>query len=231
MSETSADRPRRTIKSFVLRSGRMTEAQTRALEAHQQHYGLRVADGLLQPEKTFLRSAPLVLEIGFGMGQSLVAQAQAQPQWDFVGIEVHKPGIGKLLQMTAELQLNNIRAYHHDAVEVLEKCIADNSLDRVQIFFPDPWHKKKHHKRRLIQSGFIQQLRNKLKTGGVIHIATDWHDYAEHIMEVMEQADGFYNQSGEYAFAERPESRPLTKFEQRGKNLGHGVWDIFFVKS
>jgi tRNA (guanine-N7-)-methyltransferase len=230
MPQDSTRRPLRTIKSFVLRSGRMTEAQTRAMAEHQQRYGLSVADGLLEPQTIFSRTAPLVLEIGFGMGQSLVAQAQLFPEQDFIGIEVHRPGIGKLFQMTDELKLPNIRAYNHDAVEVLEKCIADNSLDRVQIFFPDPWHKKKHHKRRLIQPAFVQQLRKKLKPGGIIHVATDWHDYAEHIMEVMELAEGFHNQSGEYAFSEKPDSRPLTKFEQRGKNLGHGVWDILFVK-
>jgi len=231
MNEKSANRPLRTIKSFVLRSGRMTEGQTRALEEHQQRFGLRVADGLLDQQKIFSRYAPLALEIGFGMGQSLVAQAQAIPEWDFIGVEVHRPGVGKLFQMTDELALKNVRAYCHDAIEVLEKCIPDNSLERVQIFFPDPWHKKKHHKRRLIQPQFVQQLRQKLKTGGVIHIATDWHHYAEQIMEVLELADGFHNQSGEYAFAEKPDSRPLTKFEQRGKNLGHGVWDILFVKN
>lgn len=221
---------RRAIRSFVLRTGRMTQGQQRAYEMHWPEKGLLIEQGMIDAPALFGRQAPLVLEIGFGMGASLVSMAKAAPQQDFIGIEVHLPGVGKLLHSMQEEQVDNIRVYCDDAVQVLQHCIADASLDRIQIYFPDPWHKKKHHKRRLIQAAFVQQLRAKLKIGGVLHLATDWQDYAEWMMEVMCAAAGYQNQAGEYGFAERPPYRPITKFERRGERLGHGVWDILFQR-
>jgi tRNA (guanine-N7-)-methyltransferase len=170
------------------------------------------------------------LEIGFGMGSSLLQMAQAAPAKNFIGIEVHRPGVGKLLHDMAAAGVENIRIYCDDAVDVLQQCIADDSLDSVQIFFPDPWHKKRHNKRRLIQPEFVQLLHRKLKIGGVLHAATDWQDYAEHILAVMQTAPNYRN-CADKDYAVRPEYRPKTKFEQRGERLGHGVWDIIFAKS
>jgi tRNA (guanine-N7-)-methyltransferase len=220
----------RRIRSFVLRQGRMTAAQQSGLELHWPQKGLLRENGLLNIEQIFGRSAPTILEIGFGMGASLLQMAQAAPAKNFIGIEVHRPGVGKLLHDMAAVGVDNIRVYCDDAVEVLQHCIADNSLDSVQIFFPDPWHKKRHNKRRLIQPEFVQLLHRKLKTGGVLHAATDWQDYAEHILAVMQAAPNFRN-CADKDYAPRPEYRPKTKFEQRGERLGHGVWDIIFAKS
>lgn len=221
--------PLRTVHSFVIRSGRMTEAQKAARDRAYKLFGLDVQAGLLDKEQVFGRAAPLVLEIGFGMGQSLIAMAKAAPEKDFVGIEVHPPGVGNLLKMIELEALSNVRVYHADARVVLEKCIADGSLDCVQIYFPDPWHKKRHHKRRLIQAEFIDELRPKLKADGILHLATDWQPYAEQMMKVLSAAAGFRNAVGEGLYAsEHP--RPTTKFEQRGQKLGHGVWDLLFRK-
>lgn len=220
----------RRIRSFVLRSGRMTAGQQAAYDLHWSNKGLLLDNGLIDYQQVFGRSAPIVLEIGFGMGASLVEMAKANAAEDYLGIEVHVPGVGKLLHSMEEHSVENIRVYCDDAVEVLQQCIADNSLDRIQIYFPDPWHKKKHHKRRLIQAQFVQSLRTKLKVGGVIHLATDWEHYAEHMMEVMEAAEGFDNQAEQYCFSSRPDYRPITKFEKRGERLGHGVWDLLFKK-
>lgn len=222
--------PRRSIRSFVLRTGRMTQGQQKAIDDNWPSKGLLVADGLVDLVEVFGRDASIVLEIGFGMGQSLVAMAKAAPEEDFIGVEVHRPGVGKLLHSMAEQGVENIRVYCDDAVDVLLECIADNSLDRVQVFFPDPWHKKKHNKRRLIQSSFVQTLRGKLKVGGVIHLATDWEHYANQMMDVMTSAEGLHNQMDDYCFAPRPDYRPITKFEKRGERLGHGVWDLLFEK-
>lgn len=219
----------RRIRSFVLRQGRMTAAQQSGLELHWPQKGLLRENGVLNSELVFGRSAPTVLEIGFGMGGSLLQMAQAAPEKNFIGIEVHRPGVGKLLHDMADVSVDNIRIYCDDAVEVLQHCIADDSLDAVQIFFPDPWHKKKHHKRRLIQSEFVQVLHRKLKRDGIFHAATDWQDYAEHILAVMQAAPNFRN-CAEVGYSPRPEHRPKTKFEQRGERLGHGVWDILFAK-
>lgn len=220
----------RRIRSFVLRTGRMTQGQQNAYDKHWPEKGLAVDDGPLDYQAVFNRPAPLVLEIGFGMGASLAAMAKADPNKNFIGIEVHLPGVGKLLHTMEELAVDNIRVYCDDAVEVLNHCIADASLDRIQIFFPDPWHKKKHHKRRLIQPAFVQCLRSKLKPGGVVHFATDWEHYAEQMMEVMCAAEGFNNLADEFCFSARPDYRPVTKFERRGERLGHGVWDLLFEK-
>ena len=222
---------RRRIRSYVLRAGRMTPVQKRALETNWQSWGLDYNGGELAYDPAFGRGGPRVLEIGFGMGQSLVATAEAMPGTNFIGIEVHKPGVGKLLHSMEERGVDNIRIYRHDAVEVLQDCIPDASLDTIQIFFPDPWHKKRHHKRRLIQPPFVSQLASKLKTGGVLHLATDWENYAEQMMEVLSAAEGFSNTCGEGQFAPRPVHRPLTKFELRGERLGHGVWDLIFSRT
>lgn len=230
MSDTP-EQPRRKIKSFVLRKGRMTTGQQRGWDECWDKWGLPYKEERLDLHSTFGREAPTVLEIGYGMGLSLVAMAKSAPETNFIGIEVHRPGVGSLLNEAHNAEVSNIRTYNHDAVEVLRHCIADNCLSRVQIFFPDPWHKKRHNKRRLIQSHFIETLRPKIATGGIIHLATDWENYAEQMMEVMSGAKGFTNQAGEYAYSKRPDYRPLTKFEQRGQRLGHGVWDLLFEKA
>jgi len=221
---------RRRIRSYVLRAGRMTPGQQRAFEQNWERWGLQHSDGLLDFDATFGRAGPRVLEIGFGMGQSLVAMAAAAPATNFVGIEVHRPGVGKLLHSMAEQEVDNIRTYCHDAVEILRDCIPPDSLDTVQIFFPDPWHKKKHNKRRLIQAPLVAYLITRLKVGGILHLATDWEDYAQQMMAVLSAEPGLGNEYGEGEFAPRPEHRPLTKFERRGERLGHGVWDLVFKR-
>lgn len=228
MSEDAGNVITRRIRSFVLRQGRMTSAQQSGLELLSQK-GLLREQGVLDCGKTFGRNVPTILEIGFGMGGSLLQMAQAAPEKNFIGIEVHRPGVGKLLHDMAGVGVDNIRVYCDDAVEVLQQCIADDSLDAIQIFFPDPWHKKRHHKRRLIQPEFVQLLHRKLKLGGVLHAATDWQDYAEHILAVMQAAPNFRNCADD-GYSPRPDYRPKTKFEQRGERLGHGVWDILFAK-
>jgi tRNA (guanine-N7-)-methyltransferase len=220
----------RAIRSFALRIGRMTEGQRDALERYWPDKGLELAGGMIDAAQVFGQDTETVLEIGFGMGQSLVAMAAAAPEKNFIGIEVHRPGVGKLLQEMEAQGVGNIRVYCDDAVEVLAQCIADNSLDRVQIYFPDPWHKRKHNKRRLIQPEFVAKLRSKIKPGGVVHLATDWEDYAKQMMTVMSAAEGFKNQVDDLCFSPRPQYRPVTKFERRGERLGHGVWDLLFEK-
>lgn len=221
---------RRPIRSYVLRTGRMTVGQQRAYDGGWAQWGLEHGDGLIGSGALFSQSGPLVLEIGFGMGQSLIEMAAAAPQSNFIGIEVHTPGVGNLLRSVEERELKNIRVYRHDAVEVLRDCVPEACLDTVQIFFPDPWHKKRHNKRRLIQPGFVQQLATKLKPGGLLHLATDWEDYAQQMMTVMSAAQDFTNRYDQGSFATRPDNRPLTKFELRGERLGHGVWDLMFER-
>lgn len=218
----------RTIKSFVKREGRLTKGQQAALDKHWPVMGLEHTNELISFQTIFNNDNPVVLEIGFGMGASLVEMAKNQPNKNFIGIEVHLPGVGACLTSAHEAEVTNLRVYEHDAVEVLRDCIPDQSLDTVQLFFPDPWHKKKHHKRRIVQLEFVEQLRQKLVIGGIFHMATDWENYAEHMIEVMAQAPGFANIAENGHFVERPDSRPLTKFEQRGHRLGHGVWDIMY---
>ena len=220
----------RRIRSFVLREGRLTKGQQHALDTYWADYGLSYQPQPLQLAEVFGRDNHKVLEIGFGMGKSLVQMAKAAPEKDFIGIEVHRPGVGACLSEAVAQQVKNLKVFEHDAVEVLEHSIADNSLDTVQLFFPDPWHKKRHHKRRIVQAEFAQLLRRKLKIGGVFHMATDWENYAEHMLEVMKVAEGYSNLSETNDYVPRPEHRPLTKFENRGVNLGHGVWDLMFRK-
>lgn len=220
----------RSIRSFVVRAGRMTAAQKKSLADGMPHFGLHIEDGLLDQGAVFGRQAPLTLEIGFGMGHSLMENARLHPARDFIGIEVHPPGVGKLLALVAEHGLRNIRIYQHDAIAVLAHCIADASLDCLQLFFPDPWPKKKHHKRRLVQPDFAERVRSKLAIGGRLHMATDWQPYAEHMLAVMEAAPGFRNASGPGQYAPRPADRPHTKFERRGERLGHGVWDLIYIR-
>ncbi|MBK6508553.1 MAG: tRNA (guanosine(46)-N7)-methyltransferase TrmB [Haliea sp.] len=222
---------RQRIRSYVLRTGRMTPAQRRAYAEGWQRWGIEYDANALDFNTLFGRHGPCVLEIGFGMGQSLAEMAQANPDANFIGIEVHRPGVGRLLHTIAERDIGNIRVYCHDAVEILRDCIPDAALDTVQVFFPDPWHKKRHNKRRLIQPEFVAQLVRKLRPGGTLHLATDWEDYAQQMMLVLSGAEGLSNTRGEGEFSPRPEQRPLTKFELRGERLGHGVWDLVFSRN
>lgn len=230
MVEENSAPVRRPIRSFVKRSGRMTVGQQKAFEENWSQMGLSVDAGPLDREAVFGRCAPLVFEIGFGMGASLVAMAKQSPECDFIGVEVHEPGVGKLFHLMREQGVDNIRAYCDDAVDVLKTCIAENSLHRIQIYFPDPWHKKKHHKRRLIQAPFVELLLTRLEPGGLLHLATDWEHYAEHMMEVLSATEGLANCVDPWCFSPRPAFRPETKFERRGQRLGHGVWDLLFRK-
>ncbi len=216
----------RPIRSFVLRQGRLTAAQERAVETLLPVYGISYAPQRLDLDAAFGRAAPKILEIGFGMGGATAQIAQANPDQDYLGIEVHSPGVGNLLKLIQEQSLTNLRVIQHDAVEVLRDMIADEALDGVHIFFPDPWPKKRHHKRRLLQAEFLALLCSKLKPGGYLHFATDWEEYAQWTLEVLRGESKLTNTAGDYA--PRPEYRPLTKFEQRGLNLGHGVWDLIF---
>ena len=221
----------RRIRSFVRREGRLTKGQQRALSELLPRYGIKLEQGRLDLDVLFGRQAFRVLEIGFGNGASLAQIAACHPENDYLGIEVHRPGVGNLLLQIEKQGLTNIRVSNDDAVEVLEQQVPDDSLDAVYLFFPDPWHKKKHHKRRIVQPSFVQLLSRKLKTGGIFHMATDWENYAEYMLEVMTAAEGFRNLAGKGNFIARPEYRPLTKFEQRGQRLGHGVWDLIFEKN
>jgi len=230
-AETSDEKSyMRTVRSFVLRAGRMTEGQQRGLEEAWPDYGLSLDDGMISPEQVFSSDAPVILEIGFGMGDSLLSMAKSHPENNYIGIEVHRPGVGRLLNNAQLDGVKNLRVYCDDAIEVLAQCIPDGSLAGVQLFFPDPWHKKKHHKRRIVQSVFAQNIRQKLKQGGVLHMATDWENYAEHMMEIMSAEQGYHNVAGEECYSPQPEWRPVTKFQKRGERLGHGVWDLMFER-
>jgi tRNA (guanine-N7-)-methyltransferase len=218
----------RPIRSFVLRQGRVSNAQRRAHETLMPKYGIPFADNLLDLEQVFGRSAPRFLEIGFGMGETTATIAKTHPQYDYLAIDVHTPGVGSLLKQIDESGLVNVRVIQHDAVEVLQRMLPSDCLDGVHIFFPDPWPKARHHKRRLIQPEFVALLCRHLKHGGYIHVATDWEDYTHQILEVLSGEPQLANTTVDYA--SRPEYRPLTKFEQRGLRLGHGVWDVVFRK-
>ncbi|NMP30843.1 tRNA (guanosine(46)-N7)-methyltransferase TrmB [Thalassotalea sp. M1531] len=220
----------RTVRSFVKREGRLTKGQAHAMENHWQDIGLSHQDGMIDVNAVFGNDNPLVLEIGFGMGKSLVEMANNAPELNYIGVEVHRPGVGACIATAVEQEVKNLRVYEHDAIEILADCIPDGSLSTVQLFFPDPWHKKKHHKRRIVKPEFVETIRQKLKVGGVFHMATDWENYAECMLEDMQSAPGYKNLSENNDYVPRPDSRPLTKFENRGQKLGHGVWDLQFEK-
>jgi tRNA (guanine-N7-)-methyltransferase len=225
---TLTQHPRRPVRSFVLRAGRMGPGQQRALQTLGPQYLLPFQPQLLDAATVFGRQAPLVLEIGFGMGDATAQIAAAQPGIDFIGVEVHEPGVGALLRQIGERSLQNLRLVQHDAVEVLQQMLAPASLDGVHVYFPDPWHKKRHHKRRLIQPPLVALLASRLKPGGRLHCATDWEDYAQQMLQVLSEEPQLFNTAE--AYAPRPEMRPLTKFEARGQRLGHGVWDLVFTR-
>jgi tRNA (guanine-N7-)-methyltransferase len=217
----------RKIRSFMPRQGRMTMSQQIAIEQNWSIYGLTI-DQAGYFAQLFPNSAPIIMEIGFGNGQSLAAMAAANPHYNYLGIEVHKPGVGQLMNRLNQLQLTNVKIFQQDAVEILQQ-IPDNSLSGIQLFFPDPWPKRCHHKRRLVNAEFVQLIHRKLKTGGYFHAATDWLPYAEQILSVLSANQGFKNTSINQMYCPRPDYRPLTKFEQRGLKLGHGVWDLIFI--
>lgn len=218
-----------SIRSFVLRQGRVSNAQRRACEMLLPTYGIPFSENLLDLDQVFGRPAPKILEIGFGMGESTAIIAQSHPENDYLGIEVHTPGVGSLLNQIEQHGLTNLRIIQHDAVAVLQHMLPAACLDGIHIFFPDPWPKARHHKRRLIQPAFVARLCSHLKPGGYLHVATDWEDYAMQILQVLSQEPQLSNTATEYA--PRPDYRPLTKFEQRGIKLDHGVWDLIFQKS
>ena len=219
---------RRRIRSFVTRAGRVSTGQRRAMDELGPRFVVPFAPQQPDWNSVFGREAPRVLEIGFGMGATTAEIAAHRPGDDFLGVEVHEPGVGALLKLMGEQGLTNIRIVQHDAVEVLEQMIAPDSLDGVHIFFPDPWHKARHHKRRLIQPNFVALLASRLKPGAYLHCATDWQNYAEQMLEVLSAEQALQNTVDGYA--PRPEYRPVTKFERRGLRLGHGVWDLVFKK-
>jgi tRNA (guanine-N7-)-methyltransferase len=221
----------RTIRSFVKREGRLTKGQQNALDSQWPIMGLEQKDGLIDLVEVFGNDNPVVAEIGFGMGKSLVEMAKAAPDKNFIGIEVHTPGVGACLLEAAEQGVTNLRLYCHDAIEVLADCIPKDSLSCMQLFFPDPWHKTRHHKRRIVQAEFAQNIRSSLKHDGIFHMATDWENYAEHMVEVMNAQPGYRNVATEGDYIARPEHRPLTKFEARGHRLGHGVWDMMYQRT
>jgi tRNA (guanine-N7-)-methyltransferase len=227
--EETTSQTHRPIRSFVLRQGRLTKGQERALQTGWPMFGVEYSGEPLNLSQLFQRpQSKKILEIGFGMGDATANIAQTLPEVDFLAVEVHTPGIGGLLKLMQENNVENIRIIQHDAVEVLHNMLADQSLDGVHIFFPDPWHKKRHHKRRLIQAGFIKLLCSKLKVGAYIHVATDWQEYAEWVLEVLNAEPLLQNTAQTYA--DKPSYRPLTKFENRGIKLGHGVWDLVFTR-
>lgn len=222
---------KRSIRSFVLRQGHMTAAQQRAIDTLWPQFGVDYSNSVIDLQQCFGRSNDKVLEIGFGMGVATVEIAKRLPNKDFLAIDVHGPGVGNILKLIEEENVQNIRVMRHDAVDVVENMLADGSLDGIHIFFPDPWHKKRHNKRRLIQTAFVAKLLPKLKSGGYIHLATDWEEYAQQMLEVLSGFDDLQNTAevGE-GYVPTPDYRPETKFEARGKRLGHGVWDLVFRK-
>ncbi len=222
------DPSERRIRSFVTRAGRLSTAQARALEQLAPQFSLPYEKAALDMEKTFGRRAPVILEIGFGMGETTARIAAGMPDKDFIGVEVHTPGVGSLLKLIAENSLGNMRIIQHDAVEVVTHMLAPASLAGIHVFFPDPWHKARHQKRRLIQPPFVSLLATRLAPGGYLHCATDWQDYAEQMLQVLSDEPALQNTAD--AYAPRPDYRPVTKFENRGVKLGHGVWDLVFTK-
>ena len=230
MTESAPQEPRASIKSFVLRTGRMTAAQLRALEDLWPRYGLEPADDLYDLDAIFGRSAPRTIEIGFGDGELLVTLAAANPHRDYIGFEVHTPGVGHCLLRAAELGLANLRLVRADAVEILSRCIGSDTLDEVLVYFADPWPKKRHHKRRIIQTQFATLIASRLRSGGTLRLATDWVPYAEWMREVLDPHPDFRNAAGDAGYVPRPTSRPVTKFERRGERLGHEVRDLEYIR-
>lgn len=220
------DPARRAIRSFVLRQGRLTPAQERACAAHWPRFGLDYTGAVRDFTTPFGRRAPLVLEIGFGNGEQLVHAAASDPARDYLGIEVHRPGVGRLLNAAAAAELANLRVWRHDAVEVLEHEVGAGTLAELRIYFPDPWPKLRHHKRRLIQPAFVALAASRLCAQGVLHLATDWQDYASQMLSVVDGCPALRNLAGRGAFSSRPAWRIETHFERRGTRLGHGVWDL-----
>jgi tRNA (guanine-N7-)-methyltransferase len=218
----------RRIRSFVLREGRMTPAQQRAFDAHWARYGIDYSGRPQDFATRFGRQAPLVMEIGFGNGEALAWASEHDQARDFIGVEVHGPGVGRLMNALAARDASNVRLYKHDAVEVLENEIAPGSLSEARIWFPDPWHKKRHNKRRIIQPDFVALLASRMASDGLLHLATDWQAYAEHMLEVMEAAPDWRNALAPGQYAEKPDWRIETHFERRGLKLGHGVWDLLY---
>ena len=221
----------RKIQSFVKRSGRLSKGQSLGLNELWADYGINVDKTLLNFEAVFGNQSEVTLEVGFGNGDSLLEMAIHEPGQNFLGIEVYEAGVGRLVNEASKKGINNLRVIKEDAVEVLENNIADGSISNFQLFFPDPWHKKRHHKRRIVQKSFLDLLSIKLINDAMVHVATDWEEYAEHIMETLESHPHFKNRAGDHMYSERPQYRPLTKFENRGQKLGHGVWDIIFTKT
>ncbi|MEW5757227.1 MAG: tRNA (guanosine(46)-N7)-methyltransferase TrmB [Pseudomonadota bacterium] len=223
--------PLRTVRSFVRRQGRKSVPQQEALARLWPQFGVEMNGAALDFDALFNRRAARILEIGFGMGTTLAEMAATAPERDFLGIEVHRPGIGNLLLEIEQRGLDNIRIINGDAVEILQHHVPDETFDGVMLFFPDPWPKTRHHKRRIVQPSFVDLLARKIKSGGTFHMATDWEHYAQHMMKVMSERTDFANAHGTGNYAPRPEYRPLTKFEQRGLRLGHGVWDLIFTRA
>ncbi|HEX7340797.1 MAG TPA: tRNA (guanosine(46)-N7)-methyltransferase TrmB [Rhodanobacteraceae bacterium] len=226
-TDTTRHRP---VRSFVLREGRITPAQQRAFDAHWARYGLAYQGRPRDFDAAFERVAPRIMEIGFGNGEALFAAASNDAASDYLGVEVHRPGVGRLMNALAEGDIDNVRLYRHDAVEVLREEIAPMSLAEVRIWFPDPWPKKRHHKRRLIQPAFVDLVATRVALGGLLHLATDWAEYAEHMHAVMSQAAGWRNRSATGDYVECPPWRIHTHFENRGRKLGHGVWDLLYER-
>lgn len=220
------EQKKRPIRSFVLRQGRISEAQQRAYGQLQPRYSVAYTPQLLDLDAVFGRIAPKILEIGFGMGSATAQIASEHPENDYLGIEVHTPGVGALMRLLDAGSIGNVRIIQYDAVEVLNHMIAPGVLDGIHIYFPDPWPKKRHHKRRLIQPLLLSLLASRLKTGGYLHLATDWQEYAEWMLQALRGEPLLVNTAQDYA--SRPDYRPETKFERRGLNLGHGVWDLVF---
>ncbi|QAV23901.1 tRNA (guanosine(46)-N7)-methyltransferase TrmB [Proteus hauseri] len=220
----------RRVRSFVRRQGRLTPRQQQALDTQLPIFGIEYKPEPIDFSQVFGREAPVILEIGFGMGASLVTMAKNSAENNYLGIEVHAPGVGACLATAQEEQVSNLRVMCHDAIEVLNNMIPDNSLKMVQLFFPDPWHKARHNKRRIVQVPFAELILRKLTSEGVFHMATDWQPYAKHMLEVMTSVDGYQNLSETQDYVPRPETRPVTKFEKRGHRLGHGVWDLMFKR-
>ena len=227
----NSHRPPRTIRSFVLRQGRLTRGQERAFGLFWPHFGIDYRPEPLDLAALFGNDNPVHLEIGFGNGESLAAMARDNPAVNYIGIEVHNPGVGHLLMKLDEYGCSNVRVCRHDAIEVLRDMIPDGGMSCVYLFFPDPWHKKRHHKRRIVQPDFLRLLAHKIRPGGFFHAATDWENYAEHMLEALKDSPDFRNTASGSDFVPRPAYRPLTKFEQRGLRLGHGVWDLIFERT